>query len=94
MVGTKNKVNILYRGKLNYFATMGKAGRLELDCFFFFISINLSIIILSHHPFWEVAGTKTFVETLEESCIIKRVSWFKSSLLLRIKTVDITNINS
>jgi len=26
--------------------------------------------------------------------IIKRVSWFKSSLLLRIKTVDITNINS
>ncbi len=26
--------------------------------------------------------------------IIKRVSWFKSSLLLRIKMVDITNINS
>jgi hypothetical protein len=25
--------------------------------------------------------------------IIKRVSWFKSSLLLRIKMVDITNIN-
>jgi hypothetical protein len=28
------------------------------------------------------------------ACIIKRVSWFKSSLLLTIKTVDITNINS
>ncbi len=26
--------------------------------------------------------------------IVKRVSWFKSSLLLSIKTVDITNINS
>ncbi len=26
--------------------------------------------------------------------IVKRVSWFKSSLLLPIKTVDITNINS
>jgi hypothetical protein len=26
--------------------------------------------------------------------IVKQVSWFKSSLLLSIKTVDITNINS
>jgi hypothetical protein len=31
---------------------------------------------------------------VEKHFIIKRVSWFKSSLLLRIKTVDITNINS
>ncbi len=30
----------------------------------------------------------------EKESIIKRVSWFKSSLLLSIKTVDITNINS
>ncbi len=28
------------------------------------------------------------------ACIIKRVSWFKSSLLLRIQSGSITNINS
>jgi hypothetical protein len=40
----------------------------------------------------------TFRTSLEEFVhmyyIVKRVSWFKSSLLLPIKTVDITNINS
>jgi hypothetical protein len=31
---------------------------------------------------------------IDNRSIIKRVSWFKSSLLLSIKMVDITNINS
>jgi hypothetical protein len=34
------------------------------------------------------------VDALTQYAIVKRVSWFKSSLLLLIKTVDITNINS
>ncbi len=30
----------------------------------------------------------------DDTCIVKRVSWFKSSLLLRIQSDYITNINS
>ncbi len=48
---------------------------------------------------WKTDMKEEFIACKQEGhdCIagiIKRVSWFKSSLLLRIKTVDITNINS
>ncbi len=64
--------------------------------------IKLSINILAlcipsvRHPYVKLLHVLKDLVMLTkiEYYIIKRVSWFKSSLLLRIKTVDITNINS
>jgi hypothetical protein len=45
--------------------------------------------------YYEGLGITSFAFALmDNNIIVKRVSWFKSSLLLSIKTVDITNINS
>ncbi len=42
--------------------------------------------------YFEIANSKN--KSQQSTSIIKRVSWFKSSLLLRIQSDSFTNINS
>ncbi len=60
------------------------------------------VIQLPHHPKVKglslaptaSTGKRNWCHYIEYHYIIKRVSWFKSSLLLRIQSDSFTNINS
>ncbi len=55
------------------------------------LNVNMQRLVCQYADCHCVSDMTLFFKML---CIVKRVSWFKSSLLLSIKTVDITNINS
>ncbi len=55
--------------------------------------IIIILIITTHHDNTHHNDTNNN-DTHHNDTIIKRVSWFKSSLLLRIQSDSFTNINS